>query len=228
MEFIIPVVVVLLLVAFGVYNNSNKRKRRRLVSIANYEFPSSLSEKVMKKYPHLSFESSELVIETLRDYFLFCARANKRMVSMPSQVVDVAWHEFILFTRRYEKFCNRAFGYFLHHTPSEAMESRTEAKDGIKRAWRLACQKEGIDPKKPKDLPVIFAIDALLNIEDGFRYALDCESPNSPYRGYEYCASHIGCGGGCGSGAGSDTVLYGTEGCGGSGCGGGCGGGGGD
>jgi hypothetical protein len=79
---------------------------------------------------------------------------------MPSQVVDDAWHEFILFTRQYQQFCERGLGRFLHHTPAEAMRSPTDAQDGIKRAWRLACQRDGIDPKAPQSLPLLFALDA--------------------------------------------------------------------
>ncbi|HZF71044.1 hypothetical protein, partial [Sulfuricurvum sp.] len=75
-----------------------------------------------------------------------------------------------------------------------------------------------IDPKKPDRLPMIFAIDALLNIEDGYRYVLDCTNPASPMYGSGYCASDIGCSGGCGGDTGGDSGGDGSE------CGGGCGG----
>lgn len=220
MEFIIPVVVIgfFALAGFSAYKNTVKKKR--LTFIDSYSFHPALKEKVIKKYSHLSNDEADLVMEGLRDYFLFCIRAEKRMVSMPSQAVDMAWHEFILFTRSYEGFCQKAFGYFLHHTPIEAMKSPTVAKDGIKRAWRLACAKEKIDPQKPSKLPLLFSIDALLEIPDGFRYTLDCKDLNSPNFGNEYCASHIGCGSGCGG----DSASCGASGCGGDGCGGGCGG----
>jgi hypothetical protein len=35
-------------------------------------------------------------------------------------VIDVMWHQFILFTREYQKFCTRGFGCFIHHEPEEA------------------------------------------------------------------------------------------------------------
>jgi hypothetical protein len=141
--------------------------------------------------------------------------AGKRFVSMPSQVVDDAWHAFILFTRGYQSFCQRAFGRFLHHTPAEAMRSQTQAQDGIRRAWRLACLREGIDPGRPERLPLLFAIDGLLGIPNGFRYDLVCQ-PGAANSGY--CASDIGCGGGCG--ASSSCGGSGESGCGGGGCGG--------
>ena len=116
------------------------------------------------------------------------------MVSMPSQVIDDAWHEFILSTRIYEKFCAKALGSFLHHTPAEAMSTPTLAKGGIKRAWRLACALDQINPKNPDRLPFIFALDGLLNIDNGFTYQLDCKKNATG----GYCASHIGCSSGCG------------------------------
>ena len=150
---------------------------------------------------------------------------------MPSQVVDDAWHEFILHTRVYKNFSQKALGRFLHHTPTEAMHSPTLAQEGIKRVWRLACAKEKINPIAPNKLPLVFAIDAMLNIPNGFIYALDCKNKSSPAYGTGYCAGHIGCSAGCsgssGSGSGSGGFFDGIfdSGDSGSSCGGGCGGG---
>jgi hypothetical protein len=185
-------------------------------TIDRYEFPRGIRERVRKRYPHLTNADLDLVFEALREYFHLCRKAGRRLLAMPSQVVDVAWHEFILFTRNYESFCTKALGRFLHHTPVEAMPSRTTASDGIRRTWRLACQRAGIDARAATTVPLLFAIDARLAIPDGFHYALNCLQPGAAARGATYCASHIGCGGGCGGG------------CSGSGCGGDGGGGGGD
>ncbi len=138
---------------------------------------------------------------------------------MPSQAVDDAWHEFILFTRQYQRFCDRSLGHFLHHTPAEAMRTPTEAQDGIKRAWRLSCQREGIDPKAPASLPRLFALDALLGIAGGFVYQLDCLA--GARTGSGFCAGHIGCGGGCGGSSGCGGDGGGSSGDSGGGCGGG-------
>ena len=197
---------------------------QRAAYLENYAFPPAIQRKLAIKYPHLEAHQIDRAMDALRDYFDCCNRAGwRRTVSMPSQIVDDAWHEFILFTRIYQRFCRRALGRFLHHTPAEAMTSPSVAQHGIKRAWRLACAKERIDPRKPERLPLLFAIDAELGIADGFRYALDCQDRNSPLFGSGYCASHIGCASGCGgdSGGCSDGGGCGGDGCGG---GGGCGG----
>lgn len=190
--------------------------RRRAAFIDDYDFHPAVLNKFREVRPGLSEAQEELVLAGLRDYFHLCNQAKRRMVAMPSQVVDDAWHAFILFTRAYDQFCRQAFGRFLHHTPAEAMQAPTLAQDGIKRSWRLACARDGIDPKTPARLPLLFSIDTDLDIPNGFRYVLNCNAVPGTQHAGSYCASHIGCGGGCGGDSGS-------AGCGGDG-GGGCGG----
>ncbi|MCO5412256.1 hypothetical protein [Ralstonia mojiangensis] len=38
-------------------------------------------------------------------------------IDEPLLMVDKMWHHFILFTKDYEKFCNRFFGKMIHHIP---------------------------------------------------------------------------------------------------------------
>lgn len=189
-------------------------QQRRLDVIRAHPFPQSVRLKFRDARPHLDSAQEHQVFEGLRDYFILCAQARGRFVSMPSQVADDAWHAFILHTRYYQDFCSKAFGRFLHHTPAEAMRTPTLATEGIQRAWRLACALERINPKQPERLPRLFALDGALNIADGFRYDTRC----TPGAG-NYCASHIGCGSGCGGSSGADPAS--GEGDGGSGCGGG-------
>ena len=40
----------------------------------------------------------------------------------PSEIVDVAWHEAILHTWEYHEYCQRAFGFYLHHRPNREGE----------------------------------------------------------------------------------------------------------
>ena len=192
------IIILLALLPLAIYLILRKIRRSQLAYIRTYEFHPAIGTKVQEKYPHLTNEQVNTVFRALRDYFTFCNQARKRSVSMPSQVVDVAWHEFILFTRAYELFSKKALGRFLHHTPTVAMKSPTTAQEGIKRAWRLACAHEGINPSTPTRLPLLFAIDSKLNIEDGFFYSTNCKDESSSTKADRYCASHIGCASGCG------------------------------
>lgn len=201
------------------------RRQRHDAFIAGFEFPERLRSKLQERYPHLTPTQAGEVLRGLREYFQLCRLADRRMVAMPSQAVDVAWHEFILYTRQYRAFCRKGLGRFLHHVPHDAMPNAHAASDGIRRAWRLACLREGLDPQAPVRLPLLFALDAQLGITDGFHYRLDCGAHPGSYRsGDTYCASHIGCGSGGVSGCGGDSGSEGGSDSG--GCGGGCGGGG--
>ncbi len=216
------------IVAYFILKN---RQKRQLAFIENYRFPQAILDRTRQKHEYLSHSDMRRVAQAAKDYFYICNLAKGKMVSMPSEIVDVLWHEFILFTRAYEDFCKKGLGRFLHHVPTEAMKSKTVAQEGIKRAWRLSCAKEGIDPANPKKLPLLFAIDSLLKIKGGFTYNLNCkqkaDTNNSGSCG-GFCATDIGCASGCVGKSGSSSesgFLSGNDGasCG-SGCGGGCGG----
>ena len=195
MDYVILFVCILILLAM--YAASVRVSRR--AHITNYAFPDGLRSKLREVHPNLTETQEHQVFEGLRQWFMVCNRADNRFVSMPSQVIDDAWHAFILFTRNYEQFCRKAFGRFLHHTPAEAMTNQTTATDGIKRTWRIACHLEKIDPQSPTRLPMLFAMDATLAITGGFHYELNCQPGSNTY-----CAGGIGCASGCGGDSGGD------------------------
>ena len=99
--------------------------------------------------------------------------------SMPSRVVDEAWHEFITFTRAYDTFCQRAFGRFLHHEPeylmasSEATANQTTVLRGT---WRTACLSAGLDPDTTRTAPTLFAADLWAGIDEARTYVATCGS----------------------------------------------------
>lgn len=211
------VIVVTILIGLGLRWLPRQQARRRQRYIDAYRFHPAIRRKLQDRHPQLAEADVDLVFRGLRDYFRICNRAGRRMVSMPSQVVDDAWHEFILFTRAYQTYCQKALGRFLHHVPAEAMHTPTLAQEGIKRAWRIACHLENINPRHPARLPLLFEIDSRLKIRNGFHYSLNCRDRNGSKTQADFCASHIGCGGGCAAGCAGDSGI----GDGGSGCGGG-------
>lgn len=64
-----------------------------------------------------NLNTDDLISEMLK--FLNLIHVHKTALS-PSLLVDLAWHEFILFTRYYDEFCQSNFNRFIHHTPSES------------------------------------------------------------------------------------------------------------
>jgi hypothetical protein len=159
-----------------------KRRKNQLEFIKNYPFHQSIIKKVRQQYPHLSLQETKSVFEALRTYFYICHAAEGKRVAMPSLVVDTAWHEFILFTRLYAKFCNKAAEDFIHHTPTSATSS-SPTQEGIQRAWKLSCEQDNMNPKEADHLPVLFNIDAQLKIEKGYQYTLDYQQGNNIHNG---------------------------------------------
>lgn len=214
--------ILLIVVAFKL------REARRADFIRGYGFPKGLIERLQLSRPGLSAKDAQLVARALRQFFLAHLKSGRRFVSMPSQVTDDLWHEFILYTRHYEAFCRRAFGRFMHHTPAVVLGSDKQNNLGLRRTWWQCCREENIHPLHPTRLPLLFALDGKLAIENGFRYEPHCEALRAGGDGSVHCGAEVGrsgvdrrkdssgCGGGCGGGsdAGGD----------GSGCGGGCGG----
>jgi len=203
-----------------------EQQKKQLRFIENYKFSPVLIKRVKAQHDYLNDKDMKKVVEATIDYFYICSQAKGKMVAMPSEIVDVFWHEFLLFTREYQSFCQKGIGRFLHHTPTEVMKSPTSAQEGIKRAWRLACAKERIDLKSPKKLPLLFGIDKQLKIKGGFSYQLNCKgvSSSSGSSCGGYCATDIGCTSGCGgdsSSSSSDGGFFGGDSsCSGGGCGG--------
>lgn len=152
------------------------RHRARLRFINEYPWPPGLVDKLKRHHPQLGTSDILRVEQGLRQFFRAYLNGGRRPVSMPSQVVDDLWHEFILYTREYDRFCKRAFGRFLHHTPTTVLKKGAKASnEGLRRVWWQACKEERIDPKVVTKLPLIFTLDATLGIAGGRVYAPDCE-----------------------------------------------------
>ncbi|MDX2309295.1 MAG: hypothetical protein NW216_13725 [Hyphomicrobium sp.] len=153
------------------------RRRRRLKFIDTYHWPPGLMRRLGERHPNLSATAIARVDDGLRQYFRAFLRGGCRPVAMPSEVVDDLWHEFILYTREYDRFCEQAFGRKLHHTPAVALApNRKASNEGLRRVWWQCCREEGIDPRAPASLPLLFALDAELEITGGYRYHPDCEA----------------------------------------------------
>ncbi len=228
------VTVVLLGISLALWNQ--RRIARRETFIRNYELPRGLYDNLRKRRPELQAKDCQLTANALRQFFLAYLKSGRKYVSMPSQVADDLWHEFILFTRNYDAFCKGAFGSFLHHTPALAVGSGDRADDGLHTTWWHACKEDHINPRAPSRLPLLFALDAKLGVADGFAYALDCTSSrvtrvaaSGEATATIYCGGDFalaarqrrdtgggGNGGGCGGGGNNSD-----SGCGGGGCGGG-------
>jgi hypothetical protein len=209
----------LVVLAALAYFWSRWRQTQREEFIRTEAFPPGLLDKLAAKRPELELKDRQLVARALRQFFLAYLKSGRKFVSMPSQLADDLWHEFILHTRHYQAYCKQAFGAYLHHTPAAVLGPDQRNNAGLRRAWWHACKEENIDPRNPTRLPLLFALDGKFSIADGFRYAADCSALRKGGDGTVYCGGDFG-----GSGGGDGSDGFGDSGSDG-GCGGGCGGG---
>jgi hypothetical protein len=88
----------------------------------------------------LSREDAESVFTETKKWLWLCAHAkheseNNGTVDQPlglfqeAYAIDQAWHVFLLFTQDYAEFCEKYFGFFVHHVPE---------KSGVKKQFREA------------------------------------------------------------------------------------------
>jgi len=197
-------------------------------AIAAFDFGDAARLALRRKRPELGSAQLELVWSALRDYFRVCLYGGRRLMPMPSQVVDDAWHGFIIDTPRYTQFCEAVFGRFLHHLPDASGAKVEPARRRVEGnpTWKLG--RAFLPNYAPTSLPLLFAIDESLNIEDGFRYEapdLKLLGGTSTRDGSYGCSACVG-GSDSGDGGGDSGGHGGHSGCSSSGCSGGCGGGG--
>ena len=93
------------------------------------EAPSPLAQRVMAfEAPYVieklvdkgvvgSEAEGKALFEELKKYLLLSQHLTQAL-PMTSALVDAAWHQFVLFTRQYEGFCQSGLGEFCHHVPA--------------------------------------------------------------------------------------------------------------
>lgn len=82
-----------------------------------------LIEKLVKDRVVADRTEGELLFGEVKRYFLLSRSDRGRIWEMHSLRVDDVWHQFVLFTRQYIEFCDRYYGAYLSHSPSNAPES---------------------------------------------------------------------------------------------------------
>ena len=79
------------------------------------QIPILLNKIILNSKAECRENAAAALVETLRFLFL-CSISSSSLT--PSKHVDDVWHEFILFTRTYQHFCEAKFGNFVHHQPT--------------------------------------------------------------------------------------------------------------
>lgn len=97
--------------------NNNKELEIKLTLINNYSFD-FLKERLLVEETLLKDEEEiDIAIDEFKKFLTLIAMDIKPL-AMISPKVDEVWHQFILFTDKYELFCNEIMGKFIHHKPN--------------------------------------------------------------------------------------------------------------
>lgn len=85
-----------------------------LAEVDQYPVPDMLIPRIAKEHGHSLEEATALLREAKRMLYL---SAREGVIISPSERVDHAWHEMLMFTRFYQQFAD-FIGAYIHHDPT--------------------------------------------------------------------------------------------------------------
>ncbi len=152
-------------------------QQQRLRYVQSYAFQPRYHDALRAAYPQLDAEGFKQAEHALRQFFVMHLLAPGERLLMPSNLADALWHTFILDTRRYQQFCQQAFGQMFHHIPSHDMSASaggTEAtnRERMQATWNAAmASKRWLPWAMLGGMPLLFALDAHSGIDGGQSFA---------------------------------------------------------
>lgn len=150
-------------------------KRKKFINqvsfITGYTFPVEMYDKIKAQKSDLTDEQIDFIYKGLKTYFIMHLMPHEHPLAMPSKMVDIAWHEFILFTKDYRFFCEKAFGKYFDHTPNKkdaeldinCVVIKRDMDMAKKAHTRLKLIISGIDPGREKYLSNLY-LDKFINL----------------------------------------------------------------
>lgn len=97
-----------------------------------------LKTKLLKE-KHIKDEVIDEAIDELAKFFYVIKNDNTNdrvPIGMTSAEVDEVWHTFIIDTKEYFTFCNRYFGFYLHHRPSQPGEDLSASAKKFQKLYK--------------------------------------------------------------------------------------------
>lgn len=173
--------VILVAVVDAASNRSrNKKPKRQLSALREYNFPATVRGVFCRENPRLTESQTDLAFDGLKQYFalILLERHAGRTGSlgMPSVLVDEAWHAFVLCTADYEEFCKKIFGRMVHHYPDAGVRpgrltGDTLFKDDVLNTWSAYGRGSARYPHHfatIDNVPLLFALDSYASHPSGW------------------------------------------------------------
>jgi hypothetical protein len=76
-----------------------------------------LVARITAEHPELPADMPARILDQALAFLGTCATATEPIG--PSDLVDIGWHTFILYTDEYAAFCDQIAGRFIHHVPDD-------------------------------------------------------------------------------------------------------------
>lgn len=143
---------------------------------------------LVRKHP-LEIPTEAVARSAAEEYkrFMAVVKVKKNMTSqmqaVPPRLIDLAWHEHIIDTEKYAADCQRVFGYYIHHLPTDpdTPEKTEEAEAGYSQTVQTYTELFG-EPSKmwlraPNDPKEGCCVPTCSDIY--------CEQPPAACRGYD-------------------------------------------
>jgi len=99
-----------------------KNKTCTLEEALDFENGSVVIEGFMTRY-NVSQEEAERIFNETKKWLWLAAKASDEekfslSIDKPLEIIDEMWHNFILHTKQYHKYCLEKFRKFIHHEPT--------------------------------------------------------------------------------------------------------------
>ncbi|EJR29915.1 hypothetical protein EXW32_29980 (plasmid) [Bacillus mycoides] len=101
---------------------------KKLEASMEKEYIIFLKNRFLKNYTEVTDDEFECLFFELKRYFVI--KSIVRNAPMFSNQVDNIWHEMLMFTKDYQKFCYTFSGEMIHHTPNVEV-----VQDAYSRGW---------------------------------------------------------------------------------------------
>ena len=111
--------------------NSSSALVNKVLGYENPEFIERLKVKL-----GLSKDSAEELFYDMKQFLFLCG--TRPGICSPTDTIDAAWHEFILYTQDYASFCDEMFGRFIHHVPQTYLSKEHSTKGKTWRTFQIA------------------------------------------------------------------------------------------
>jgi hypothetical protein len=86
------------------------------------QLPTTLADRLVaritEEHPELPADMPARILDQTLAFLETCATETEPIG--PSELVDIGWHTFILYTHEYADFCDQIAGRFIHHVPDDS------------------------------------------------------------------------------------------------------------